>query len=348
MSVLDIFKNDAFNVITMSDALSEVKYKPGFLTAIGLFETTSVDTTRIGIEKDKEENLIIVPESPRGGVGKTIGKKGRSMRYLDVPHFQVDDSIYAEEVQNVRAFGQEQAVETFQGRIANRAVEVKNSFALTEEWHKMSVVVNGQMLDADGSVIYDYFAEMGEAQPAAVDWDLDNANPDRGILRQRSTNLVRAMGDSLGGLPFSGILALCGDTFFDDLVKHKEVYDTYLGHPGASRLRQPVIDVSNQSLNTGVWGRIDLFDITWVNYRGMANGPQIPTNECKFIPLGVPGLFRSVYAPADYIETVNTMGKKLYVKTLPMHNDKGVSVEYQTNVLHYCTRPRLLMRAVRT
>jgi hypothetical protein len=28
----------------------------------------------------------------------------------------------------------------------------------------------------------------------------------------------------------------------------------------------------------------------------------------------VPGLFRTYYAPADYIETVNTIGQRLYVK----------------------------------
>ncbi|MET3646142.1 major capsid protein [Phyllobacterium ifriqiyense] len=30
------------------------------------------------------------------------------------------------------------------------------------------------------------------------------------------------------------------------------------------------------------------------------------------------GLFRAYYAPADYNETVNTMGKRLFAKSRPM------------------------------
>ncbi|TIS37510.1 major capsid protein [Mesorhizobium sp.] len=347
MSVLDIFNNDAFHVLTMSDALREVKYVPGFISKMGLFSTTSVSTIDIAIEKDKEQQLFIVRSSPRGGVGQTFGKGGRSMRKLGVPHFQVDDAIYADEVQSVRAFGEERALETFQGRIAERAAEVRQSFALTEEFHRLNIVINGKMLDADNSVIYDFFDEMGESQPAPIDWDLDNANPARGVLRQKSTDLVRAMGTSLGGLPFSGIVALCGDNFFDALVKHKEVYDTYLNYTAAATLRQGLLDMNNQSVGAGAWASIYLFNILWVNYRGIT-GVEVPTDEARFVPLGVPGLFRTVFAPADYIETVNTMGLEMYVKTVPMPNDKGVSVEQQTNVLHYVTRPRVLMRATLT
>lgn len=343
MSVLDIFDQDAFSVTTMSDAMREVKYVPGFISSLGLFQTTSIDTLDIVIEKDKEQNVFIVPASARGGPGKTFGKNRRSMRKLSVPHFQVDDAIYADEVQSVRAFGQERAVETFQGRIANRGAEVRQSFALTEEYHKLCVVTKGQLLDADGSVLYDYFTEMGESQPAEVAWDLSAANPARGVLRQKATDLTRAMGASLDGLPFNGILAIAGNGFWDKLIQHKEVYDTYQGYTAAATLRQAAIAPNSQSVASGVWGAFPLFDINWVNYRGGLN-VGIADDEVKFVPLGVPGLFRSVFAPADYIETVNTMGLELYVKQFRMQNDKGISLEYQNNVIHYCTRPRILMR----
>ena len=341
--ILDIFDQDAFSVTTMSDAMRDIKYVPGFVSKLGLFQTTSIDTLDIAIEKDADDNVFIIPASPRGGPGKTFGKNRRSMRKLSVPHFQVDDAIYAEEVQSVRAFGDDRARDTFQGRIARRASEVRQSFALTEEFHKLSVITKGQLLDADGSVLYDYYSEMGEAQAAEVDWDLDAANPAKGVLRQKATDLTRAMGTALGGLPFSGIIAFCGDGFYDALIKHPEVIATYEGYAAAATLRTAAIDPSNQSAQSGSWGAFPLFDITWVNYRGGLN-VGIDSNEVKFVPLGVPGLFRSVFAPADYIETVNTPGLELYVKTFRMQNDKGISLEYQNNVIHYCTRPRVLMR----
>jgi hypothetical protein len=345
--VLDIFDQDAFSVTTMSDAMRDVKYIPGFVSKLGIFQTTSIDTLDIAIEKDADENVFIVPASPRGGPGKTFGRNRRTMRKLTVPHFQVDDAIYADEVQSVRAFGEERARATFQGRIARRGAETRQSFALTEEYHKLSVITKGQLLDADGSVLYDYYTEMGDSQAAEVDWDLDNANPAAGVLRQKATDLTRAMGTALGGLPFNGILALCGDDFFDALVKHKEVLDTYKNYSAAATLRSAVIDPSNQSVQSGSWGAFPLFDITWANYRGGLN-VGIEDDEVKFVPIGVPGLFRSVFAPADYIETVNTPGLEMYIKNFRMQNDKGISLEFQNNVIHYCTRPRALMRGVMT
>jgi hypothetical protein len=112
-------------------------------------------------------------------------------------------------------------------------------------------------------------------------------------------------------------------------------------------LRQAMVQPGNASATTGVWSSFPLFNITWVNYRGGQN-VGVDTDQCKFVPLGVPGLFRTVYAPADYEETVNTMGQRLYSKQWPMPNGKGQNLEFQSNALHYCTRPRVLMRARRT
>ena len=62
----------------------------------------------------------------------------------------------------------------------------------------------------------------------------------------------------------------------------------------------------------------------------------------------MPGLFRGYYAPADYEETVNTLGLKTYAKQWPMVNGKGRHGEVQRNVLHLCTRPASLLRGKRT
>ena len=94
-------------------------------------------------------------------------------------------------------------------------------------------------------------------------------------------------------------------------------------------------------------GAFEFGGITWMNYRGGQN-VGIDTDKCHLVPSGVPGLFRTVYAPADYIETVNTPGQRLYGKQWEMQNGKGVNLEFQMNALHYCTRPRVLIPAKRT
>jgi hypothetical protein len=342
--MLDIFKQDAFSVTSLTDAMREIKYVPSYIGRLGLFTETSVNTLSIAIEKDKEQNVFLIQSSARGAPGQTFGKNKRNMRELRVPHFQVDDAVYADEVQSVRQFGTEMAVEMLQGKIANRAVEVSQSFALTEEYHRLKLITEGKMLDADGSEIYNFFTEMGESQAAEVDFDLDNANPARGALRETCDNIYRAMGASLDGLPFTGIVALCGDNFFKNLVKHKEVYDIYLAMTGANtaRLARNTVEATSAAA-AGMWGSFEFGNITFVNYRG-GQSVGIGTDKVHFVPQGVPNLFRTVYAPADYIETVNRPGQRMYAKQWEMQNGKGVNLEFQTNVLHYCTRPRVLLR----
>lgn len=341
-SILDIFNQDAFSTTTLTTAMRDIKYIPSYIGSLGLFQTQNISTLDVAIEKDKEGNVFLIPSSPRGGPGKTFGKNRRSMRKLSVPHFQVDDAIYADEVQAARAFGEAYAVETFQAKIAGRGAEISQSFALTEEYHRLTVLTQGKLLDADGSTLYDYTTEMGESLPAEINFDLDTANPGEGALRKQCAAVTRTMAAQLDGIPFTGVLALCGNDYFDSLIAHKEVRETYKGYEAAATLRTAYI---NNGQN-GSFGMFEYGDIMWVNYRSGQN-VGINTNKCHMVPLGTPGIFKTVYAPADYIETVNRPGQRLYAKLWRMPNDKGMNLEYQTNALHYCTRPKVLLRGKR-
>jgi len=192
-------------------------------------------------------------------------------------------------------------------------------------------------------VLFDYFTEFGESQQAVVDFDLDNAGATDGALRKKCAGVIRQMANILDGLPYTSVIALCGDAFFDDLIAHQEVRDTYKGYADAASLRNAYINAGN----SGIYGAFEFGGITWMNYRGGQN-VGIETDKCHLVPMGVPGLFRTVYASADYIETVNTPGQRLYGKQYEMPNGKGVNLEFQMNALQYCTRPRVLIPAKRT
>lgn len=347
MSIFDIFNNDAFSVITMSRGLSEARYVPSRIGQLGLFEPESIDTLDFAIEKEIDGTLILVASSARGGPGQVIGGTERNLRKLSVPHFQRDDAITADEVQGVRMFGTEQQVMSMTNKIAAKARRHMTHFALTDEYHRLNIIKTGNLLDANGSVMVNFATEFGETKPAEIDFDLDNASPVDGILRERCAGIYEAMAEALDGLPFTGIRAMCGKAFFKDLIKHKEVRDTYKGYAEAATLRSGFVQANAQSGQSGILSSFEFGDITWEWYRGGSN-VGIDDNKCHFVPEGVPGLFRSVYAPADYIETVNTMGLPMYAKQWTDPNGKRVNLEFQRNVLHFCTRPRLLMQARRT
>ena len=332
--MLDIFNHDAFSVTNLTDAINEIKFVPGRIGQMGLFEVESVDTTTIAIEKQGDQ-LILVPPTPRGGPGVTLDKEKRDIRALVVPHFEINDAIYAEEVQNVRAFGQERALMTVMQKVAQRQRTHVNSFIATEEYARLGAI-KGIVTYADGSTL-NLFDTFEVQQDEEIAFDLQNKKD--GNLRAACAGIYRKIANKLGGIPFTGLHAFCGDEFFDALIKNQEVRETYLSWQAAQELRGGYVK------NGLSYGSFEFGGIVWENYRGsVGNTPFIESSKCHIFPVGVPGLFKTVYAPADYEDTVNTMGRRLYSRQYPMSNGKGRHLDTQMNALHYCTRPQVLIK----
>lgn len=339
--MLDIFNSKPFETVRLTQNVNEIKYAPGRIEELGLFESTSVDTTAIAVEKNGDI-LSLVPPTPRGAPGTTVDKAKRDLRMLIIPHFELNSAIYAEEVQNVRGSGQEQALETVMQKVAQHQRQLVRSMAATEEHARMGAV-QGVVTYADNSTL-NLFTEFSVSQESEIDFDLDNASPADGVLRKKCAGIIRQVSDILGGVPFTGLHAFCGDNFFDDLLAHKEVRATFVNWSEAQILRDGYIGP-----NRSTYGIFQFGGIVFENYRGAVGSTSfINTDKCHIFPLGVPGLFRTVYAPADYEETVNTMGQRLYSRTWPMQNGKGRHIDVQMNALQYCSRPKALLRGKRT
>lgn len=336
--MLNIFNSDAFSVARMTAAVNDISFVPGRIGELGLFEVDSVDVTTIAVEK-RGDLLVLVPPTPRGGPGVTRDKTKRDLRSLTVPHFEINDAIYAEEVQNVRAFGSEGALETVIGKVARRLREHANSLSATEEYSRMGAV-QGVVTYVDGTTL-DLFTEFGVAQAAEINFDLATAN--NGELRKACTAVTRSIKTTLGGVSPKSVHAFCGDAFFDDLISNPEVRETFKGWSDARILREGYVG-PNQSSNA----MFEFGGIVWENYRGVVGTTSfINTDKCHIFPVGVPGLFKTAYAPADYEETVNTPGQRLYSRQYAMQNGKGRNLDVQMNALQYCVRPKVLMKGKR-
>ncbi|MCA1452845.1 major capsid protein [Bradyrhizobium sp. BRP22] len=339
--MLDIFRGDAFGVVPLTLAINNLKFVPGYVSSRGLFSTSSIATTAFSIE-EKNNTLTLVRPTPRGGPGQTQDRGRRSMRMLSVPHFEINDAVMAEEVQGVRPFGQEDGTEQVMTKVAERMAQAGQSLEYTQEYSRVGAI-KGVITYADGTKL-DLFNEYNLPVPPNIDMNLDFAGTPDGSLRLKCAGIVRTMGANLDGISFTGVEALCGDAFFDAFIKHPEVRQTYLNYQAAAELRQGYVDAGGL-----VWASFPFGGILWTNYRGnVGTTPMIETNMAYLYPIGVPDLFSTVFAPADYIETVNTMGKPRYVKQYPMPNDKGINLDVQMNALNFCTKPLALQRAILT
>jgi Phage major capsid protein E len=348
-NILDVFKENPFSVVNLTDGINKLAFVPSRTGEMGLFKPSGVTTLSIAIEQ-KENVLILVPPTPRGGPGTTVEKKRRSMLDIRVPHFEIDDTIMADEVQGVRAFvpgmvgdtSLAAQIETVEEKVYERGADHSQSMEATSEYSRIGAI-KGLVTYADGSTL-DLFKTFNVQQQAEINFDLDNVNAADGALRKRCAGVIRQMGNELGAVPFTGAWAFCGDNYFDDLLGNKEVRDTFKNWTQAQILRDGYVGPNRSS-----WGMFEFGGIVWENYRGTVNGTDyVNTDKCHLFPIGAPGVFRTYWAPADYNETVNTIGRRLYAKLIPMRNDKGVEYEVQMNELNICTRPRTLIQGKRT
>lgn len=333
--MLDIFNNNAFGVTSLTDAVNDMKYLPSRISDMGLFRASRVTTLTVSIERIGN-TLQLVKPTPRGGPGETRDKPRRTMKAFSIPHFQRDWNVYADEVQGVREMGSETALRTVQGVVADRISENLDDFTLTEE-HARLGAVKGVVTYADGETM-NLFTEFGVAQEAEINFDL--ANKTDGDLREACVKTIRTTRKNLGAVGFSHVHAFVGDDFFDALLKNPEVRATYEGWSEAKILRESYI-----GKNRGENPIFEFGGIVWENYGEIDDeGVGVDAAKCHLFPMGVAGLFRTYYAPADYVETVNTRGRRLYAKQWRMQNDKGINGELQSNALQLCTRPKTLMK----
>jgi len=347
MNVLNVFDQDAFGVVSMTASINNQPFVPGRLGQLGIFDEEGIPVRTVMIE---EENgiLYLVKNQQVGGAGQQNTNSKRKARSLVVTHLPVSDQIQAHEISGVREFGSADQLKTVQAEVNKRLLTMSRSLDATLE-HMRVGAVKGQILDSDGStVIYDLFTEFGVTQEAEVDFDLDNANPAEGALRKKCAAIVRKTGDNLGAVPFMGIHCLCGDNFFDDLLAHKEVRESYKNTPMAQILREGYVYPNGDGQK--IYGAFEFGGIVFENYRGkVGNVSYVNTDKAHFFPIGAMGLFKNYFAPANYVETVNTIGLPKYAKTaIDMRFQKFVDIEAQSNPLPICTRPKTLMLAKRT
>jgi len=345
MATLDIFNQDAFSAISLTRAVEKFEYVPQFLGSLSvagrpLFEPEPIRTTTVMVER-RDNTLALVKTSERGSAPEEKAKDRRNVRNFNTVRLAPSDRVTADELQNIRAFGEESELIQVQTEVARRQMRLRQDLEATMEYHRLGAI-QGLLLDSDGSTIYDYFTEFGVAQAPEIDFDLDNASPVSGAVRKKCTQVVRAVQRELGSLALPGmqIIGLCGDAFWDDLTAHPEVRETFLNYEAAASLREAV--AFQQFMYGG---------IRFVNYRGTDDGSTIAigTDKCRFFAAGVPGLFQHVMAPAETFDFVNTLGQEVYSMIVPDRDrNMWAKIELYSYPLMLCTRPLSLQRAKRT
>jgi len=325
--LLDVFSADAFTMSSLTEAINLTPHTPGRIGQLGYFQEAGVSTTTIQVERS-HGSLRLIPNTARGGVGENVNADKRDMTPFIVPHLPERATIYAEEIQNLRAFGQESDVETMTGYVGQRLATMRGDLDATIEHHRMGAI-KGKVMDADGTtVIMDLFGSFNLTQQTLA-MDLAN-NTD---VRATCVQATRIQEDTLGGASMTGSRALCSDSFFDAFISNADVKAQYLRYQDSAMNRNDV--------RAG----FEYGGIIWENYRGKVGGVKfVQDDTALLVPEGVRGLFITRFAPADTLNAVNTMGVAYYAMQEALRMNKGIEIESQSNPANLCTRPDAIIK----
>lgn len=339
MAGIDIFSDNAFSLLELTAALSDVEYQPNMLGAMGIFTPRSVRTEKVAIER-KENVLSLVQTTPRGApLDAAKNQPRRTIRDFRSVRLAKGDHIEAAELANIREFGTESEFVQVQKETMQRMVNVRADLELTHENMRLGAI-QGIVVDADGSVINNWFDEWSIAQPAEQTFDF--ATLIDGKFREKCNQTVRAMQRASKGAwgPGARVGALCGDEFYDALIKNAEVREIWLAQQArADSLRADLVQP---------WMEVDFGSIRWINYRGTDDNSKVavPSTKCKFFPIGAPDAFLRVQSPGEFFDTINQPGQEYYALTIPDEKRNAfVDIEVYSYPLYVATRPQMLLRA---
>ena len=323
-----------FSVLALTAAINNQPFVPGQLGATGIFDEDGVAVATVKIEENNGTLALIEP-TPRGGPGQTVGDDDRRTIPFEIDHYEINDSVLADEIQGVRQLGSDDQLETIQNRVdAKLAKHVRAHDATLE--HQRVGAIKGVILSGKGKVLHNLYDRFGLAVPALAPLGIDTEVT--GIASKIKGDVVYAIEDELDA-PYDRIHAMCGRDFHDALWDQKEVRETFLADNMGYQLRDGAPDVFT-------FGKI-----TFERYRtgkkataANSSAAFIAANEARVFPVGVPDLFITRFAPADLEETVNTIGLPRYAHQYDMPNGKGRHLDSQMNAISLCTRPGVLKK----
>ena len=336
MPVLDFFNSSAFNMVSLTAAINKIPNMYGRCRELNLFPGLGVSTRTIIVE---EQNgvLNLLPTMPVGAPG-TLGIMGkRKVRSFAIPHIPHDDVVLPEEVQGVRLFGSENAMEAVAQKIAEKLAAMRNKHAITLE-HLRIGALKGIILDADATTLYNLYTEFG-ITAKTINFALTNAATE---VISKCLEVKRHIEDNLKGEVMTNVHVFCSEGFYDALTTHAKVTAAFS-------------QFQNRQTLDGDYRRAFIFgDITFEEYRGTATDadgtarPFIAANEAHAFPVGTQNTFRTYFAPADFNETANTIGIELYAKQESRKFERGTDLHTQSNPLPMCARPEILVKLTKS
>lgn len=328
-NTLDVFKSDAFSSASLSASINALPFKPGRLGAMGIFRPKPINTNVAWIE-EKGGTLTLISNTKRGAPSNLHNQGARTARAVGLPHLPIEDQVLAADVQDIRKFGSTNALEAVAEVVAEHLQAMGDNIEVTVE-HMRASALAGKVLDADGSTeLVDLFALFGVTEQTE---DFKFGTDD---IRADLLTVKGIIEDELGGIPFDHVHGVAGAAWFAAYIADSDV--------------QAAFDLwrSGEFLRNDPRRGFEFAGVIIEEYRHSVGGVGfVDTDQVRFFPVGT-NLGIEIYGPADFVETVNTLGLPKYAKQEGLDFDRGVRLHVQSNPLPIFMKPKTLVKGTKS
>lgn len=294
------------------------------LTLAQFFKEKALKKTTASIEY-KDGKVSLIDTQPRGSQGQTFDGATRAMLEVQCLHLLAYRALFADDIQDTRAFGKTEA-QTAAEAVNDVLAELKDTLDYSREYYRFCALL-GKLYRADGqTVAYDIYKAFGLTR-AQDTWQSSASE-----LGDQIDKTLRALKANLRGEINQGWACIVGDEFLEKLAYHQSVKAVYLAQAGNKQY-------SDQDISSD----FDFKGIKFINYNhDFGNGIKLKPNQGIIFPIGGKSTLMEFFAPANYMETVNTVALPYYAKKFAMELDKGLNFEGQSNPLAMVCRPNLV------
>jgi len=329
-------------VTEWTEEINEIPNQYGWLKSQGVFNVRPTTQTAIVFDKN-ETDITLLPQVPRGTREATVGQD-RSVETFSLPlgYFKHHDYITPEDVQGWRQPGTPDMAETLANVRATKLEDLRRPVDQTHEY-MMIQAVKGVTTTPDGTTLADMFTEFGVTQPTIeMELDTSSTNVDAkisDIKRQVQANLR-------SGGTVNGIDVMCSESFFDKLIDHPKVRESYLNAASNSQYQRDISDYMS-------WGITDMFvhrGVRFMTYPavfmlpgGAGTEKAIADGEAHVIPR-VRDLFRGYYGPNNKLSGANNAGAEMFAFEFTDPKDEFHELQVETAPLFFCTKPNTLIK----
>ncbi|UTZ44649.1 major capsid protein [Vibrio campbellii] len=328
MEIQAALDSGKFTIRELTAAINNMTMPRTRIAELKLFKEQGVRTTHVDIEY-KDGQIQLVEEVERGEDGKPLDDSERKIFTFKAVHLPVPGAVWADDIQDNRAFGSEDELEDLQSVINEKLENARLSLDATIEYFRIGAIF-GKVLGKNGNIIVDLF-KVFEIKIADGESSVDFNKP----LRTQLLQVKRDSEKHQKGIKAKRYRGFCTPEYFDQLLEDEGFYKAFERQNDGQALRD--------DMRGGVYWQ----GVYWEEYDTRVGDKDFLKDRnygAVVFPEDKANLFLTRFAPANYKDTVNTKGLPYYTNSSPMKMDKGVELESQSNPINVCTSPLAVRR----